>query len=732
MKTSTVMIGIIMVMMFPVRPVSGDVATVKFHLNTCSLEEKGQLKGLKYYTNENAIKLDDMLLIEDDAPGNGPPEGFDTEERAWFEKLQKGVLIKKEIMLDDPRAFSGYLVFNGVEHENNECPLTITVNGKHCQRLPSKYAYPLSTHYYVIDANNYFTDNWFVVKIPTGALVKGKNEFVLRADSDEPSWEIVIAEENEFKRGSVTRIHHPNRSAKSRDGGKSWDYKKLGWKDTIDGEYAIRLSLDRFVPEGTYISPVIDIADERGENTIKKLTETAKCKIIWDIDIPDGTRATISVRFGENAVPVSHGWNQYREIDGNTAILDNPSGRYMQFMIEMSTGNPLVSPSFKGITIETDTEPVEHKSNIQYRVVEFKNGRVIHPSVEFTHEDFSQLKPFRERFKLDELVAECNTEFEKQLKLLRFAYEIPIKRFDPYNWNYINVPELDFDEDGNIIRQKDYRGRRRDKHCLFSNFTLMGACLAMGYPARYVNLQTEGRKHAHEVMEVWSNDFNKWIFLDATRDYYYYDPDTGIPLSLTEAHERLAECVPRTADWYDPIWMQITDYSELLKARIAYREGSNAFSIKDINHGPHLLLLKGQLHQVLRNDFASRPELVPWRVSGHWAGNQFYGFYSEKFPRKREYKLNTNRRQDFNPLLNQAEITLNETGLPGTLRIDVDTVTPCFETFVIRIDDDICIENHESTFEWTLHEGLNRLRVRIRNTAGVVGPESDVTIVMNN
>ena len=142
--------------------------------------------------------------------------------------------------------------------------------------------------------------------------------------------------------------------------------------------------------------------------------------------------------------------------------------------------------------------------------------------------------------------------------------------------------------------------------------------------------------------------------------------------------------------------------------------------------------MTGQLHMVNRNDFASRPWLVPWRVSGHWGGNQFFGYYNDTFPRKREYKLNTNRWQDFNTPLNQSELTVSETEQPGVLRVDVDTLTPCFETFLVRTDNGEWHEHPTSSFEWVLHEGLNRLWVRIRNTVGVPGPESSVAIVMNN
>ena len=88
------------------------------------------------------------------------------------------------------------------------------------------------------------------------------------------------------------------------------------------------------------------------------------------------------------------------------------------------------------------------------------------------------------------------------------------------------------------------KGRRRTGHCLSCNLTLMAACLAMGYPSRWVNIETRST-YGHEVVEVWSNDFNKWVFMDATRDYYIYDPDTGIPLNLVEINDRLQEIIPR-------------------------------------------------------------------------------------------------------------------------------------------------------------------------------------------
>jgi len=705
--------------------VSGETS-IHYTLDGAALEERGQLKQLIYTPSETKITLKDMVLVEDDAPAVGRPEG--ATDRSWFEKLHKGIKIRKELPLDDPRAFSGYLVFNGFEKENNTHPLHISINGCHFLRPPTKRIHPFAKQYYTREWGGDQFDNWFFVEIPTGALRKGINEIILWADSEETSWEIMVADDREYARGSDTRTHHPNRSAKSSDGGVTWDDERLGWKGAHDGEYCIRLSLDRYVPEGEYLSPVIDLAEEYGKASIKKLVSLRECTVTWDIDVPERSEAVVLVRFGRSLVPTSEEWTPFEETDGISMRWENPSGRYLQFKVVMRTSNPLVSPALRGLSVHSIVEDVPAEPALFTRIVEFRNGRVIRPSVEYTHEDFSRLKEFRERFELDRVVAGAKTEFEAQLKLMRWAYEIPIDRLNPYSWDYYDLPVLKRDADGNIVLQKEYEGRRRDKHCLYCNLTLVGACLAMGYPARWVNIATR-TTYGHEVAEVWSNEFNKWIFLDATRDYYIYDPETGIPMSLIEINERLKEIVPRPPNWEYPVRWMIPSDSLAYAVRVAFREGDNRFSIRDVRQGPHLLLLKGQLHLPLRNDFASRHTPVPWRLSSNWGGDLFYGYYNDTFPRKREYSLHTNRRQDFNPPLNQSELTLSETAAPGILRVDVDTETPCFGTFLVSMDGGEWFENPGSSFEWPLHEGLNTLRVKARNTAGVCGPESYVSVV---
>lgn len=698
-----------------------------FTLDAAGLEKRGQFRQTQYDQSRNAILLDDVQLIEDDAPAIGRPEG--AEDRSWFEKLHRGVMIRKELILDDERASAAYLLFDGTEADYNDAPLHIRLNGHELVRPPTKLAHPFARHYYTPDWGGSHFDNWFVIPIPVGALQRGPNEIVMWTDSEEASWEVMVAADAEFQRGSEDPRQPPDRSAKSKDGGRTWDSAHLGWKDEIDGEYCIRLSLDRHASKGTYTSPVIDLAGENGG--IAESLEITTCRATWDFDLPAECRAEVSLRFGDSPVPDDPSWSTYEAITGHTQTWDSPIDRYLQFQVELATEDLLVTPALKSVSIETETTPKEASSPGRHYLMEFRNGRVVRSSFEYTYEDFGRLEKLRQDFALDEVVQDAASEFEAQLLLMRWAYKVPLGNLNPYAWDYYDLPQLEKDENGRPLLLGDYPGRRRQGHCLFCNLTLIAACLAMGYPARWVNISTK-HTYGHEVTEVWSNEFDKWVFLDSTRDYYAYDPDTGIPLNLVELNERLAEITPAPATWEFPIQHHLPDNALLTAARVAYRQGDSHISIDDPDEGPQHLILKGHLQMVLRNDFASRSQPLPWRISSNWGSDLFYCYYGDMFPRKREYQRHTRRRQDFNPSLNQAELFPIATPDPSVLRVDIDTETPCFETFLMRLDSGPWSPIPGTSLEWRLREGPNSLRIKTRNTAGVCGPESLLTVAVHS
>ena len=69
----------------------------------------------------------------------------------------------------------------------------------------------------------------------------------------------------------------PVASAKSRDGGRTWDWGHLGYNDCYDGEYLARLELDRYAPTGQITSAVEDLALREAGLPSPCLLYTSRC-----------------------------------------------------------------------------------------------------------------------------------------------------------------------------------------------------------------------------------------------------------------------------------------------------------------------------------------------------------------------------------------------------------------------------------------------------------------------
>src|SRR5439155_24556170 len=76
-------------------------------------------------------------------------------------------------------------------------------------------------------------------------------------------------------------------------------------------------------------------------------------------------------------------------------------------------------------------------------------------------------------------------------------------------------------------------------NCTHSMAVQHAVMVSMGYVARDLgvdrNHEDIGRSMHHGVNEVWSNDYAKWVLLDAKYDTHY--ERDGVPLSALELHE---------------------------------------------------------------------------------------------------------------------------------------------------------------------------------------------------
>jgi len=496
----------------------------------------------------------------------------------------------------------------------------------------------------------------------------------------------------------------------------------------VDGEYSIRISLDHHVKSGVYISPIIDLVDNG--SVLKRNVRIKNTQMTFDMDVPDSTSANILTRFGGSPLPEDPSWTDWRHADLSQDITALVDKRYFQWKAEITTENPLKSPTIRKLGIATEWE--DHSPNtflgVDAHVVH--NGHVARSSYPFTYENLLHpgLKEYLKNHKLDRIVKDARSEFEVMTRLLNWAYRIPVTS-EPYSWDWNKVTLIEKGEKGMPRLQGEYEGRRRDAMCLYSNQALIGALLAMGYQARHINIHSEGMS-GHEVTEVWSNEFNKWIYMDATRDYYYFDPVTGIPYNLLEIHNLLAEQVPRTETWQRPFAPE-TGTEVAARVNAGMREGNNHVSI--VEQGRHIIEIMGHFRIIPRNDFLSNPLPVPVHTGETmWGWDGFLNWYDEKFPKRYEYQRYTNRALDFYEPLNQAEVFLSETDERGLLRVEVNTFTPGgFDTFLVKMNDGQWVEQKEPTWLWSLRSGLNSVEVRSRNVRGILGPVSMLQVTYN-
>ena len=164
------------------------------------------------------------------------------------------------------------------------------------------------------------------------------------------------------------------------------------------------------------------------------------------------------------------------------------------------------------------------------RIVEHDNPPVLRSRYPFEYESFGArgLWRLRRGYGLDEVIAKGRTEFE-QILLLR---DWVSRRWDHGycnvdNWSKTGLEYLRRAEKGECFT------------CAVYAFTLTEALTAMGFPARNITMAQADTDFigpddeiGHCVTEVWSNQFRKWIVLDADAAAHF-ELD-GVPLSALE------------------------------------------------------------------------------------------------------------------------------------------------------------------------------------------------------
>jgi len=326
---------------------------------------------------------------------------------------------------------------------------------------------------------------------------------------------------------------------------------------------------------------------------------------------------------------------------------------------------------------------------------EFANGSAYEPKYPFSFQrwDEPQLGELKQRLNLEELIKDAPTEFEtvRRIALMvcnLWAHSSPVTY---PSWNALAIlDEID---------------RGQQLWCTYKQLVTMQCLAALGIHSRIVPC------HWHHSLEFWSNEYSKWVVMDAwTANFYRKD---GIPLGALE----LCRFSRKTGD---------------VKGSGVYEININPNRWKPDRTQDSVLAdtpCYQYIRYIARNDFLSAPlEPKPAGPKGGYLqpNNQLNDVLQTGLLHIAWWEPGdaptlvcpaVRYEQDFNFPLNEVEIALRRPAdREGALDVSLATHTPEFDSFYRKVDQEDWAPCG-SRFLWE----LNRLEVKSGNKWGRFG-----------
>lgn len=657
--------------------ITGNAAADELNLDAKTLFERSTTRNVRLSADGQSIELEEGELIEDD----GPAAGFSYKPNE--EKLSETVWASKELMIENPSSRKAtLLVAPGGQFK-------AIINGK-----PIDLPAPTKVGGY-----------WQAYSVPPESLRTGRNQIVLHGGG-----KVWIARAEDYAGGSLERSKHPNRSSRSTDAGKQWLTDKLGPSGDIEGEYCIRLRLERFVPHGSVTLPVMDAQRDCGPYIAGPSHPIPPVQASFNATVTPTAPCVVYYRSGTTPVPNNKDWLAWQTAKPQERVFVNPKGRYYQLAFQLGSTNLMTTSAIRGVRIETNNRPLPKKIlwSDALQISKPENDSIVRTSAPFTYEPFnhSTLKKLRTDHKLDDVTKDAKTELQLIEKLAVWTAATlqggHLKDIYPA-WDALEILKPHAD------------GRPIGGFCQQYNLVFLQACESFGIPGRAVSIGhgdhfTAIKGSGHEVVELWSNDFKKWIYVDGNLAWYAIDAKTKTPLSLLELRERQQKAVKKEDG-------PTTEIVELAPGKQRWTS---------LTEWP----VFQELRMIPRSNFLEQKTPLPLNQGMRgwfWTGHHVWS--DKESPASIIYGNRVTDRKNWEWTLNQAHFTLEATPTEGELKVHLDTETPGFDTFLASIDGETATKV-ESGFAWKLKKGKNRLEVWPRNIAGREGIKSHVVVEM--
>lgn len=431
---------------------------------------------------------------------------------------------------------------------------------------------------------------------------------------------------------------------------------------------------------------------------------------IWHIktnaEIPVGSTLQCFAKTGPSYFTETD-WTDWTPIDLEQTV-ESPAHPYLKLKYLFTSTKPNTSPAIKSVTIQAEVKNQSFKHPLQ--ITQSQNENLITSTFSFGYEspDCPPIQNFVETHHLHDLIRDKKTDLECFFALNHFVAQLPNTRHNMWSASYPwTLDQLLVQENG----QTAIKG-----HCMSYASVLISALTGLGYYARH--WAVEGfRFMNHEIVEVWSNELKKWIYLDPSLDQHYTHPKTGAPLSLLEMHDIYVNTFFQDGE---TLLMPMDQQHERMK-KIGGQNATILCQDLGYHYGTftpdydwgwfHGYLATGFLRLTTRNNYHSQPE-----PAFHFFGEgneEDYGFPSwidaKTPPRTDRVKIFSGRKRDFYWTLNQASFRATRT-TENTLQIELGNTQPFFSHYRITLNN-TSFDHLERTYELTLRKGENTFSV---------------------
>lgn len=335
------------------------------------------------------------------------------------------------------------------------------------------------------------------------------------------------------------------------------------------------------------------------------------------------------------------------------------------------------------------------------------------PFAMFNYDDGAMVG-LRENFHLQNVVAGAPDEWAAQLMLKEWVHD-HIQDGEPKQ-NASHAQDI-----------LDFAAKGGKFWCTYYAITYVETAQALGWQARPIGVDRRhgpeglGSKH-HGVAEVWSNQFNKWVVIDAQSNLHF--EKKGVPLSAWEIRaeslknngadvDRVVSAPPHTEKkthgmawwtWKDQdetseyFWLYVTDHANM---------GTDGSTWK----------------LVFPQDSANAHETWYQNDSDSGRGVPHLGYAKNIF-------LKTEHIEDAYWTVGVTKVDVKDAS-KGLIRFALESYCPNRSGYEVSFDERNPERvKDETSLKWNLHQGRNTLRLHTISRGNIRGPETAMILVL--